>query len=399
LNQPFSYRDSWAEINLDQIEDNVKAMKRHLPEETAVMAVVKANGYGHGAVQVARTAIAAGAKWLGVALLDEALVLRQAGIDIPILVLGWVSPEAADVAARNEISLTVFQRDWLVQAKEVYREDALLHLHLKLDTGMGRLGERHKDQTKQVVEVIRSEPRFQLEGVYTHFATADELDLRYFIKQYDRFLQMLSWLEDWSMRPPVIHCGNSATGLRFPGKAFSLVRFGISMYGLSPSEEMKPELPFTLKQAFNLHSRLTYVKQLESGEGVSYGAAYVTKEKEWIGTVPLGYADGWLRQIAKKGEVLVNGERAPIVGKICMDQFMVRLPREMPIGARVTLIGTQGTETISVDDIARQLNTINYEVPCTISYRVPRVYLKHQEVISADNMVLCQKSFKRKEGF
>lgn len=389
--QPFSYRDTWAEINLDHIEENVKNMRDHLPHQTAVMAVVKANGYGHGAIQVARTAMNAGAKWLGVALLDEALALREAGIDVPILVLGWVRPEDAGVAARNGISITAFQREWMIKAKENYREDVPVRVHLKLDTGMGRLGVKEKNELEQVINQFQGEPYFRLEGAYTHFATADELDLNYFNMQYSLFLQMLSWLEDLEMRPPVIHCGNSATGLRFPEKTFNLVRFGISMYGLSPSEEMKPKLPFPLKQAFSLHSRLTHVKQLGPGEGISYGAACKTAQNEWIGTVPLGYADGWLRQISKTGEVLAGDERMPIAGRICMDQFMVRLPRKMPVGTKVTLIGNCGNETISIDDIAGQLDTINYEIPCMISVRVPRIYKKHQKARFIENHILPAK--------
>jgi alanine racemase len=338
------------------------------------MAVVKADAYGHGAVEVARTALAEGAAWLGVALLDEALELREAGIAAPILVLGWVRPSEAWIAAENDISLTVFQSDWLSKANHSIKANFTLNIHLKLDTGMGRLGIRDDREMLRILRQIRANSCFRIEGAFTHFATADELDPSYFNRQHERFRCMLSLLSDSGADPAVIHCANSAAALQFPDKAFDLVRLGISMYGLTPSEEMNPVLPFQLKPAFSLHSRLVHVKQIKPGDAVSYGATYVAEGNEWIGTVPMGYADGWLRKISAGGEVLVDGARAPIVGRICMDFFMVRLPEEKPIGTAVTLIGEQGNDRIRVDDIARMLETITYEIPCMISDRVPRVY-------------------------
>ncbi|HEX7065929.1 MAG TPA: alanine racemase [Bacillales bacterium] len=368
-------RDSWVEVHLDHIAENIRSFQHHLGESPAIMAVVKADGYGHGAAEVAKTALAAGANWLGVALLDEAVALRKAGIAAPILVFGWVRPEEAWIAVEHDISLTVFQLEWLIQAKSHRPNESRLNVHLKLDTGMGRLGAREEREIRLVANEIVHESCFHLEGAFTHFATADEPDdTSYFMKQYDRFRTMLSWLSEWGAEPDIIHCANSATALNFPDKVFNLVRLGISMYGLTPSDEMKTTLPFALKPSFSLHSRLVHVKQIGPGEGVSYGATYVAEKKEWIGTVPLGYADGWLRKIASAGEVLVNGERVPIVGRICMDFFMIRLPEKVDIGTKVTLIGQQGEECIEVDDIARQLDTITYEIPCMISDRVPRIY-------------------------
>lgn len=395
METPISYRDSWVEIDLDQIAQNVRNMKAYIGDDRKLMAVVKANGYGHGALEVARTALAAGAEWLGVALLDEALALRRGGIKAPILVLGWIRPEYAPLAAECGIAVTAFQLDWVLRAGALCRSEKPLSIHLKLDSGMGRLGTRKETETKTVVREIMAAPALRLEGLFTHFATADETDLDYFQQQYNRFLKMCSWVGEVAGAPSLIHCANSAAGLRFPEKAFDLIRFGISMYGLAPSEEMKPSLPFSLKPAFSLYSRLTHVKQIDRGEGVSYGAEYRAKGKEWIGTVPLGYADGWLRQLARDGSVLVEGERAPIVGKICMDQFMIRLPRKVAIGTKVTLIGRDGDEEISIDDIARQLGTIVYEIPCMIHPRVPRVYFKEQEMTGAENDVLREKIVKK----
>jgi alanine racemase len=378
------YRDTWAEIDLDAIYYNVSQLKNFLQNDIRIMAVVKANAYGHGDVQVAKTALEAGASYLAVAFLDEALALRKKGVTAPILVLGACRPSDINIAAKHRITLTVFQPEWIEQAANVYSETVPVLFHLKMDTGMGRLGVREETETKRIIEQIDRHPYFSLEGAYTHFATADEINTDYFSFQYDNFLRMLEWLP---YKPPMIHCGNSATALRFPDKVFNMVRFGISMYGLSPSPAIKQYLPYELKEAFSLHSRLVHVKKLKPGEKVSYGATYTAETEQWVGTIPIGYADGWLRKL-QNFHVLVNGEKAPIIGRICMDQLMVRLPKQLPVGTKVTLIGRQGDEYISVDDVAQYLGTISYEVPCTISYRVPRIFFRNKSIMEVRNFVL-----------
>ncbi|HET7657315.1 MAG TPA: alanine racemase [Bacillales bacterium] len=367
-------RDSWVEVDLQHIANNVRSFRHHLQDDTALMAVVKADGYGHGAIDVANTALKAGASWLGVALLDEALALRDAGIKEPILVFGWVRPEDVQTAAENHISLTVFQRDWLVSARKQLTGNPSLNIHLKIDSGMGRIGTTSFKEVSEIADVIKESSCFRMQGTFTHFATADESDSSYFTKQYQRFKEMLLWLEKVGLQPGIVHCANSAATIHFPEKTFHLSRIGIAMYGLSPSFEMREDVPFPLKPAFSLHSRLVHVKKINPGDAISYGATYVAEEEEWIGTVPIGYADGWLRRIANNGEVIINGEKVPIVGRICMDFFMVKLPRKMEIGAKVTLIGKQGDCEIHIDDLARQLDTISYEIPCMIGDRVPRFY-------------------------
>lgn len=371
------FRDTWVEVDLNCIYENVQNTKKHLPDGVEIIAVVKANGYGHGAFEVAKTAISAGANSLAVALLDEALELRQKGIEAPILILGWIRPEDAQIVAENKITATVFQLDWLQKAMGFLAENQTIEFHLKVDTGMGRIGVREQWEADEIIDFVLGHQQFKMTGIFTHFATADELDLTYFNMQYNRFLTSLQWLKERHVEVNMIHCANSATGLRFPDKAFNAVRLGISMYGLSPSYEIKNELPFPLKEAFSLRSKLVHVKELPSGERVSYGGTYKTVEKEWIGTVPIGYADGWIRKL-KFAEVLIHGERCPIVGRICMDQMMIRLPREFPIGTDVTLIGRQQREEISIDEIAKLLDTINYEIPCLISSRVPRTYTDYK---------------------
>ncbi|CEG25361.1 alanine racemase [Bacillus sp. B-jedd] len=381
--QGFFYRDTWAEVDLDAVYKNTSAIKELLPENVGLIAVVKANAYGHGDVEVAETALAAGAGYLAVAFMDEALALRKKGILAPILVLGATRPDDVAVAAKNQITLTAFSYDWLEKATG-HLGDLSLRIHIKVDTGMGRVGFRGQKELKQAESFIKDDSRFIFEGIFTHFSTADELETSYFNQQLQEFEALLDSL---SVRPEYIHASNSAAGMRFPAARFNAIRLGISMYGLSPSPEIKPSLPVELNEAFSLHSRLVQVKKLEKGEKVSYGATYETSGEEWVGTIPIGYADGWIRKLQGQ-EVLVNGLRAPIIGRVCMDQCMVRLPEFVPVGTEVTLIGRQGSDFVGVDEIARKLETINYEIPCIISNRVPRLYKKDGKVIGLHNHVL-----------
>lgn len=382
--QGFFYRDTWAEVDLDCISENVASVKKLLPPEVAIIAVVKANAYGHGDVQVAEAALDAGAVYLAVAFMDEAIALRNKGVKAPILVLGATRPEDVQVAINHDITITVFQEEWLQAAQGHLIADRELSIHIKLDTGMGRIGIRSKEELAAIEKMISEDPRLVLEGVFTHFATADELDQSYFQKQLVFFEEMLAVLKE---RPRYIHSSNSAAALRFPKAYFNGVRLGIAMYGLTPSLEMEQEIPFPLKEAFSLHSRLVHVKKLNKGEKVSYGATYEVEKEQWIGTIPIGYADGWIRRLQGQ-EVLVEGERVPIVGRICMDQCMVRLPRHVPVGTTVTLIGSQLEGAISVNEIAKSLDTINYEVPCMISARVPRLYRKGGQIVELKNYLL-----------
>lgn len=380
MDQPF-YRDTWAEINLDHIFYNVQSLKQRLPENVTLFAVVKANGYGHGDVQTAKTALRAGASYLAVAFIDEAIALRKKGVDAPVLVLGASRPEDITIAARYDITLTVFQPEWLRYVNEQVTLTKPVRLHIKADTGMGRIGVRTKQELQEVERLIRENPMLELEGIYTHFATADERDQTYYRYQCAVFNEMLESLHE---RPMLVHCSNSASSLRFPENHFNGVRFGISMYGLAPSPEIEPELPYPLKEAFSLKTKVVYVKQLHAGDKVSYGGTYEAREDEWVATLPIGYADGWIRKLSGQ-EVLIDGKRHPIIGRICMDQTMVKLDKYYPEGTEVTLIGRQGESFISVNEIAGKLDTINYEIPCMITNRVPRVYIENGKIIDTIN--------------
>lgn len=378
------YRDSWIDIQLDHIQYNVQQLRGRLREDTEIFAVVKANAYGHGDKQVAQAALEAGATRLAVAFLDEALRLRQAGLTVPILVMGWVRPKDAPLAAEKDITVTFFQKEWLQEAKQ-YDYSKPLHLHMKWDTGMGRIGIRTVEELNDLVEEVKDE-RFFLEGLFTHFATADEAETAYYEKQKKRFEVLLSAFRAAWSEPVVIHTGNSAASMRFPEDMKHYVRFGISMYGLYPSDEVKKERPIDLKPAFSLRSRLVHVKKLHPGESVSYGATYTAEKEEWIGTIPLGYADGLIRKL-QGSDVLVDGKRMKIVGRICMDQFMVKLDKAYPVGEEVTVIGTQHQEEITIDELADYLDTINYEIPCIITSRVPRLYKRGEQVVEIRNEI------------
>jgi alanine racemase len=382
--QGYFYRDTWAEIDLDCISENITSVKTLLPDGVDIIAVVKANAYGHGDFQVSTVALDAGATYLAVAFMDEAIALRRKGIVAPILVLGATRAEDVQIAVDYNITITVFQTGWIQTAKGYLNGNEKLPVHIKLDTGMGRIGIRTKGDLKIIEQMLKEDQCFHLEGIYTHFATADELDQTYFKQQLEKFRDLLSVL---SVQPRYVHCSNSAASLRFADAYFNAVRLGIVMYGLTPSPEMEPEVPIALKEAFSLRSRLVHVKKLQMGDKVSYGSTYEAKGEEWIGTIPIGYADGWIRRL-QGIEVIVDGKYVPIVGRICMDQCMVRLPGDVPIGTTVTLIGCDGEHFNSINNIAKRLETINYEVPCMIASRVPRLFKKGGQIVDLKNNLL-----------
>lgn len=376
------YRPTWVEVNLDAVEYNITQIQKILPSTSNIMAVVKANGYGHGSIRIAKKALQAGAKALAVALLEEAIELRDAGIDVPILVLGWVDSTFAHLAAQHHVTLTVFQQSWLKKIDDSALKSKL-NIHLKLDTGMGRIGVRSEEELKSILQELNRKKNIYLTGAYTHFATADADTMDYYDYQNSRFNEYLGIINDQLEEPIMIHAGNSAASIRFPKKMHNYIRFGISMYGLYPSLTVKEENHLSLKSSFSLHSRLIHVKKVEPNASISYGNTYFTSDTEWIGTVPIGYGDGWSRKL-QGASVLVDGKRMPIIGRICMDQLMIRLDKEYDIGTKVTLIGEQNGEIIEVDEIADYLETINYEIPCMINERVPRVYYENNRVVELD---------------
>lgn len=367
---PSLHRPATVEVNMENLKSNLHNELNAVPDGTDVFAVVKANAYGHGLVKVAQAEIEYGAKGLCVATLDEALEIRESGVAAPILVLGITSTKYAEIANKADISLTVGSLDWLEQAvkENIYQ----LKIHLGIDSGMGRIGFIDHESLVQACQFIKNHPEaFIPEGLFTHFATADSPDESYFEKQVSRFKEIK---QDLPIKFKYVHCANSATALWHQDLAINMVRYGIALYGLNPSQTDITNLPFELKPVLSLHSELVFVKKVQPGESIGYGATYTSNQEEWIGTVPMGYADGWLRRMSGF-DVLIDGQRCPIVGRVCMDQFMVKSPAKMPVGAKVTLIGKSGEDEITATDVALYAGTINYEILCCLSERLPRVYI------------------------
>lgn len=364
------YRPTRAIINLQAIEQNIRQLKAYLEKETEIIAVVKADGYGHGEVEVAETAFAAGAKMVSVATPDEAIRLRERGITGDILVMGPSPVSFAVEAAKRHISLTVFELEWLQQAEKLFLGEQQLKIHLKVDSGMGRIGLRNANILQAIDSYVQQSKHFILEGIFTHFACADEENPARTEEQFAVFQALVHQLRQ---KPRYVHASNSAATLLYPQYHLDAVRFGISLYGIAPSSYVGSKLPFKLQRAFQLETELAYVKQLSTGEPISYGGTYTTVTEEWIGTLPIGYADGLQRGLRGQ-EVLIDGQRVPIVGTICMDQCMVKLPKELSVGTKVVLLGKQGEEEITMEEWAKKLGTIPYEIAVSIMKRVPRIY-------------------------
>jgi alanine racemase len=361
---------NWLEIDQAAITNNLRRMQELT--SVRVMAVVKANGYGHGITQIARVVANAGASYCGVARVDEALELRRGGVHIPIQILGYTPSDRFVEAIGNDITLTVFQPEQATliagAAKEAGR---IAKVHIKVDTGMSRLGAT-PDVAFELVHQLSTVKDVFLEGIFTHYACADEPDLPVTEQQEKQFLDLLAELHTAGLKLEIAHAANSAAALTRPSSYFDMVRIGISLYGMHPSD--KVQLPSTFRPALAWKAQLSSVFTLPPGRGISYGHRYTTKDYERIGVIPVGYGDGYRR--VPGNEVLIGGKRAPIVGRVCMDQIMVHLGEfpDATIGDEVVLLGTQGEEQITASELAHKWGTINYEMTCDLSARVPRFY-------------------------
>ena len=366
-------------IDLDAIQNNIQNLKQITDKSCKFMAVVKADGYGHGAVKVAQKALQSGADWLGLARLNEAVELRNAGIEAPMLVFGYIHPSQAGMINDLDIVATVYG---LKMAKALSNEAKLLNkpvkVHLKVDTGMGRVGMVINTARKQVlkkIEEIVKLPGIDLKGIYTHFAAADSKDRTYADLQIELFASLLDDLKKRAIELEICHAANSAAIIEFPESHFDMVRAGISIYGFYPSCEMD-QSKIKLTPAMTLKSIVTAVRQVPKGFYVSYGMTHKTQRQTRLASVPIGYADGFSRQFSSKGIMLVKGRRASVVGRVCMDQTMIDvgdIPDAGP-GCEVVLIGSQGKETIHADELASMINTINYEIVSALTARVKKVY-------------------------
>ena len=371
----------WVEVDLKAIAHNIRELRRITNPKARFMAIVKANAYGHGIIEVARQSLENGAEALGVANIEEGIQLRKAGIDAPVLIFGYTSPVHAKKLIEFDITQTVYSYETsraLSEALAAYGKK--IKVHIKVDTGMGRLGLLRgiKNNSLSEAESISRLPMLELEGIYTHFAAADKSDRSYAGKQFEIFIDFLNQLRIAGLEIPVTHAANSAAIINMPETHLDMVRAGISIYGLYTSEEVDRSI-IKLKPAMELKTKIIHLKKVPAGFKVSYGTTYETEKPTTIATVSIGYADGLNRLLSSKGRMLVcGGQSAPIVGRVCMDMTMLDVGEipEIVIGEEVVVFGKQGNASISVDEIASTINTINYEVISTIMERVPRIYLR-----------------------
>lgn len=376
---PNGHKRVCAVIDLDAAIENLESMRKNLAPETKVLAVIKANGYGHGAVQLAKKIDNLHYIFgYAVATAEEALQLRRNGIYKPILILGYTFPECYKKLVEEDIRPTVFRLDSARElSEEALRQGKRLKVHIKVDTGMSRIGIFPDDTGVSFVKQVMELPGLEIEGVFTHFARADEKDKTSALEQFERFTSFIKRLEnELSLQIPMKHCANSAAIMELPETKLDLVRAGIALYGLWPSEEMDREKT-VLRPLFSLYSHIVYIKTLPAGTPVSYGGTYVTKEERRIATIPVGYGDGYPRGLSGKGDVLICGKRAPIVGRVCMDQFMADVTDipEAAEGEPVTLIGRDKAEHITMEELGSLSGRFNYELACDLGSRIPRVYL------------------------
>ncbi len=379
----------WAEIDVAAIAHNVSELRRITHPDAELMVAVKANGYGHGAVETARAALAGGATRLGVARVEEALELRKAGITAPIMVFGYTPEAYASELVDHDLWASVFSLESAQRLSDTLKKNQRVTIHLKVDTGMGRLGllpdplcsdavdtsMPHEKAVDQILQIGRLE-NLQLEGIWTHFAASDEADKTYTNYQLDNFKGLVQAVEAAGLTIPIHHAANSGAIIDMPESHMDMVRAGIAVYGLYPSSEVAQKR-LDLKPALQLKARILHLKRVPQGTKISYGCTWEAPQSTVIATIPVGYGDGYSRGLANRGQMLVGGKRAPIAGRVCMDLTMIDLGADTKakVGDEVVIIGSQGDEFITADEIARTLNTINYEVVTTLMARVPREFV------------------------
>lgn len=364
---------TWAEISLENIKHNVRAIRAALPEETRFLGVVKADGYGHGAIRAAKAIAEAGGDYLAVACIDEAVMLREAGLELPILILGITPPDFAHILCELSVTQTVSSLEYAKALSAALKEP--LRCHLKLDSGMSRTGfSWREDKLVDIIEAVRL-PNLEFEGVFTHFAVSDEPDNDFTITQFKRFMSTIAEVEKrWGASFEIKHCANSGAVINFRDYALDMVRPGIMTYGMYPGTETGN---IELRPAMSLKSRVYAINQLQPGDTVSYGRGYVVENPMRVAVVPIGYADGLSRCLSGQLELIIRGRRCKQIGRICMDMCMVDISELdcCDTGDIVTVIGTDGHERITADELAAKQGSINYEVTCDVAPRVPRIYL------------------------
>ena len=388
------YRRTVAEIDLDAIDYNIKSIRKRVPVGTKILGTIKADGYGHGALEVAEILRKNGVEMFSVALLDEAIYLRKNGVKDAILILGFTPAHCAEELVKYDIIQTISSVD---EAEAVSAAAVKLgkkaKIHIKIDTGMGRLG--FFPCQKSVEEIVRISQldRIEIDGMFTHFAISDCADKTFTLEQKGKFFYMIDELEKHGITIPNKHCANSAGIMDFDNLFLDLVRPGIILYGLYPSDEViKENIP--LKPAMCLKTQVSFIKEVDEETSIGYGRTYFSKGKRRIATLPVGYADGFSRLLSNRGFVIIHGQKASIVGRICMDQCMIDITEidGVHVEDEVVLMGKMANEEISADDIAKLIGTINYEVVCMVDKRVPRVYFKNGNIVKVVNHLIGENS-------
>lgn len=367
------YRDTYLEINLDNVIHNMTCIMAKTKDMT-LMAVIKADSYGHGAFMIAKTLLEVGVSHFAVATVDEGIELRRARITCPILVLGGVRVEDLKIIAKNDLTISVHSLDWLKRALSLYHGKSI-SIHLKIDTGMGRLGLTTKDELHEAVQMLSMNKHLSFEGIFSHLATSEETDESYYQLQLSRFEAMLEGID---LNHKFVHIANSAGSLKPKPKYVNAIRVGLMINGQKPSKSIPAD--FELKPSMSLYSKLVQVKKVPKGEKLSYNGIYQTSKDEFIGTIPIGYADGYDRRL-ENGRVYIEGEYCDIVGRICMDYCLVKLPRHLEEGTMVELIG----EHITIDEYAEKIKTNNYQATCIFSDRLPRIYKRNGQIVKTIN--------------
>ena len=378
-----SYSRVYAEINLDAILYNIEQMKQRIGKDTMIMGVIKTDGYGHGAVPVGRELEQLSVIWgYATATFEEAHILRRNGLKKPVLVLGATFPEQYQEMVKEDIRATVYSlKQAHAMEKAAAEAGGKMTVHVKIDTGLSRLGFQVSKEAADEIAQIASLPHMVMEGMFTHFAKADARDKTMAKEQLEKFRQMKNMLSERRIEIPLIHSSNSAAIIDMPEANMSVVRAGISLYGMWPNDEGQKE-NMDLKPVLSLKSRIIFLKELEPGRVISYGASYKTSRRQRIATIPVGYGDGYPRNLSNRGYVLIHGKKAPICGRICMDQFMVDVTDipEAEEGDVVVLVGRDGAEQISMEEIGELSGRFHYEFACDLGKRVPRVYVKGNQI-------------------
>lgn len=383
-------RPVWAEINLDNLAHNIKEVRRHVRKETLVTAVVKANGYGHGAIDIARTFLDNGADRLAVAILTEGIELRDSKITEAILILGYTPRTQYKDVIENDLIQTIYNYD---DAKELSNKAKELNknatIHIKIDSGMGRIGFEVTDKSVEEILKISKLPNLHIEGIYTHFATSDEEDKSHTREQFRKFNEIVNNLEVKGLEIPIKHVSNSASIIDLPKYDLNMVRAGIMIYGYYPSNEVNKK-SVELKPAMSLKAKISHIKTVPKDTGISYGQIFVTEKESKIATIPVGYADGFTRLLTEKSEVYIGGKRAKVVGRICMDQCMIDVTNIPNVGVNdeVILFGYEKEEYPSVCELAEKIGTIDHEILCMVGRRVPRVYISGGNIVKIRDYLL-----------